>query len=308
MNAPILHRRGPHARADLQRLESPIRDWRIEPSRSAGQPFDTRLRQFADTLVVDARVSRGCTGVRRNAATGFVAIMFIADGRESGAIGTQRLGFDRGDVVVWNSQQANLQFEVTETLRKIMIFLPDKRVRSLWPDLISPSILRLPHESALSPLLAGYFNAFASQLDTLADPHASTAVDVGAELVARAARAQSERCDIDQRSVTIDSAIRYLETNLRDPDLNADRVAAHFGVSTRYLQILFARQGMTVSEWIRQRRLDACRYALQCKTPHETITKIAFTWGFNDSSHFTRLFRQRFGIAPKAYARRYTAT
>jgi len=308
MDAPILHRESSNTRADLRVCENPLQDWRIEPSRSVGQPFDTRLRHFAGMLVVDARLSRGCAGIRQNAARGFVTIMFIADGQENGAIGTQRLCFGRGDVVVWNSQQANLRFEIAEPLQKFMIFLPDKRVRNLWPDLISPSILRLPQDNALSPFLAGYFNVFLAQLDTLADPDASNAVDVGAELVARAARAQTQHCAIDQRSFTIESAIRYLETNLRDPDLSPDRVAAHFGVSTRSLQILFARQGMTASEWIRQRRLDACRNALQCKTPRQTITEIAFTWGFNDPSHFTRLFRQRFGIAPKAYARRHTAT
>ena len=305
MDAPVARRDHSSALADWSRWDSPIQDWRIEPARSIGTPFDTRLRKFTDAILVDARLSRGCVGVRREGAIGFVVVMFIADGRESGTIGAQRLYFERGDVVVWNSRQANLHFEIAQPLHKLMLFVAEERVRGLWPELISPSILHFSKGSNFSPFLAGYFGGFLGTLDTIEDPDASVAADAGVELVARAARAQIARRPVDKGSITVDAAIRYLETKLRDPEIDPDRVAAHFGISTRFLQILFARQGMTVSEWIRQRRLENCRKALQYKAPDETVTEIAFTWGFNDPSHFSRLFRQRFGMTPKAYARRY---
>ncbi len=307
MDAPA--RRGDHPGTppDWRRWESPIQDWRIEPARAHGRPFDTSLREFSDAVVVDARLSRGCVGVRKAASRGFVVVMFIAEGAECGASGPHRYCFERGDVVVWNSRQPNQQFEIIRPLRKFMLFMPDERVHGLWPDLISPSILHFAR-NAFAPLLEGYFSAFLGELGKLSDPLASAAVDAGVELVARAARAQSRRFATGRGVVTVDAAIRYLEANLRDPDVDPDRVAAHFGVSTRYVQILFAREGMTVSDWIRQRRLENCRKALQSKRLEETITEIAFTWGFNDASHFSRLFRRRFGMTPRAYARRYGAS
>jgi AraC-like DNA-binding protein len=32
---------------------------------------------------------------------------------------------------------------------------------------------------------------------------------------------------------------------------------------------------------------------------NRTITEIAFGWGFSDAAHFSRIFRARFGCAPR---------
>ena len=34
---------------------------------------------------------------------------------------------------------------------------------------------------------------------------------------------------------------------------------------------------------------------------HRTITEIAFAWGFNNSAHFNRLFKERYGLSARAY-------
>ena len=55
---------------------------------------------------------------------------------------------------------------------------------------------------------------------------------------------------------------------------------------------------------LRQRRLDRCRSDLEAARRTESITSIALRWGFNDPSHFSRLFRRRYGVAPRALARK----
>ena len=55
---------------------------------------------------------------------------------------------------------------------------------------------------------------------------------------------------------------------------------------------------------VRQRRLDRCRSDLEAARRTESITSIALRWGFNDPSHFSRLFRRRYRIAPRALARK----
>ncbi|MDU6746935.1 MAG: helix-turn-helix domain-containing protein, partial [Bradyrhizobium sp.] len=44
---------------------------------------------------------------------------------------------------------------------------------------------------------------------------------------------------------------------------------------------------------VRQRRLDRCRSDLEAARRTESITSIALRWGFNDPSHFSRLFGRR---------------
>lgn len=101
---------------------------------------------------------------------------------------------------------------------------------------------------------------------------------------------------------------RHIETHLRDSSLSASTVALAFGISARYLHMLFAGDGETISSYILRRRLEQC--AKQLSDPalrHQTITDIAFSWGFNNATHFARVFRDRYDATPREYRNRGTA-
>ena len=96
----------------------------------------------------------------------------------------------------------------------------------------------------------------------------------------------------------------YIERNLRDPDLRPTSIAAKMRLSSRYLRLIFAANEETVSAYILRRRLEEC--ARELASPdlaHQSITQIAFGWGFNSGPHFTRSFRNRFDMAPREYRR-----
>jgi AraC-like DNA-binding protein len=92
----------------------------------------------------------------------------------------------------------------------------------------------------------------------------------------------------------------YIEENLTDPGLSPTTVAAAHHISVRYLQRLFEDQALTVSSWIRERRLEHARRDLvnpdQRGVP---ITVIADRWGFADSAHFSRVFKTAYGLSPR---------
>ncbi|HEY0300512.1 MAG TPA: helix-turn-helix domain-containing protein [Rhizomicrobium sp.] len=95
---------------------------------------------------------------------------------------------------------------------------------------------------------------------------------------------------------------RYIEANLRNPNLNVRSVAAAFGISPRYLHVLFAGERETVSSFILRRRVEACgRQLTDMLWQGRTITEIAFGWGFNNATHFARVFREHYGTSPRAY-------
>jgi AraC-like DNA-binding protein len=96
----------------------------------------------------------------------------------------------------------------------------------------------------------------------------------------------------------------YIDSRLDDPDLTPGIIARDNGISLRYLHYLFKFSGISVSEWVREQRLKKCYQKLtSAKFEESSITSIAFSLGFNSSSHFTRLFKQKFGMTPR-YARR----
>jgi AraC-like DNA-binding protein len=98
---------------------------------------------------------------------------------------------------------------------------------------------------------------------------------------------------------------RFIDDNLRDPELSVEGVAERFGVSSRYLQMLFAAESETASSYIRRRRLEGCRVQLADPVWSERgITEIAFGWGFNNAAHFARAFREEFGMSARDFRRR----
>ena len=91
----------------------------------------------------------------------------------------------------------------------------------------------------------------------------------------------------------------YIDAHLSEPDLSLSDIAWNNGISLRYLHQLFRQTDMSASEWLRLRRLQrsydllsSSRYAAQ------SITEIAYSMGFNSSSHFSNLFRAQFGVRP----------
>jgi AraC-like DNA-binding protein len=97
---------------------------------------------------------------------------------------------------------------------------------------------------------------------------------------------------------------RHVEQHLGDPDLDAARLAAHFGISARYVQMIFARDGSSLTQTLLELRLQTVAERLR-REPLRPIGDIALEAGFGDLSHFCRRFRERFGVNARAYRSGY---
>lgn len=98
--------------------------------------------------------------------------------------------------------------------------------------------------------------------------------------------------------------IRYIESHLHDPGLTAESVADGVYLSPRHLRTIFSVSGEKVSAYILRRRLEEC--ARLMRDPAwcgQTLANIAFSRGFSSAAHFTRSFRDHFGVSPREYRR-----
>jgi AraC family transcriptional regulator, positive regulator of tynA and feaB len=91
----------------------------------------------------------------------------------------------------------------------------------------------------------------------------------------------------------------FIREHLRDPDLCIDQISAALGCTKRYLHMLFSDRGTTIGDYIRHTRLQHCREELETQAG-KSVTDVAFSWGFSSSSHFSRVFREHFGVVPSA--------
>ncbi|MFE4513917.1 helix-turn-helix domain-containing protein [Kitasatospora sp. NPDC056783] len=94
----------------------------------------------------------------------------------------------------------------------------------------------------------------------------------------------------------------HIEENLADPDLAPEAIARSQHISVRYLHKLFQQDGTTVGQFVRQRRLDACRRELERPSRRQTsVSAVAHRWGFVSHSHFSRAFRDTYGVSPREW-------
>lgn len=94
----------------------------------------------------------------------------------------------------------------------------------------------------------------------------------------------------------------HIRTHLADSDLSLSEAAVALGISPRYVNDLLADEETSFQRYVLAERLGQCRRDLASPVlAHRHISEIAFAWGFNDVSHFGRVFREHFGMSPRDF-------
>jgi len=104
----------------------------------------------------------------------------------------------------------------------------------------------------------------------------------------------------------LSQAKEYIEEHLNDVTLTPERIASVQHVSSRTLHRLFESDGLTISGWVRARRLEHCRQDLVDPAFSDVpVSHIGSRWGLWDAAHFSRLFKSTYGLSPRAYRLAY---
>jgi AraC-like DNA-binding protein len=101
---------------------------------------------------------------------------------------------------------------------------------------------------------------------------------------------------------------RLIALRFDEPDLASGEIAHGLGVSLRLLQKVFAERGETVMGRLWEERVNRAAQLLSApEATDRSVTDIAFACGFNDSSHFGRVFAERMGTAPSRWRKQRRA-
>jgi AraC-like DNA-binding protein len=93
----------------------------------------------------------------------------------------------------------------------------------------------------------------------------------------------------------------YVEDRLADPTLSVNSLARAFGVTPRHVHRVFAGFETTPSSYILDCRLNFAAAQLRNVNSNANVTQIAFDSGFSDCTSFSRAFRKKYGITPRAF-------
>ncbi|CBG75878.1 putative regulatory protein [Streptomyces scabiei 87.22] len=284
--------------------------WALSYSRRDHLDATVRYRQL-DALIVSEFRGGGYSGHRSpdtDSRLGGprVGVMINLSGRLVCRQGDDTLVLGPDQLLLWDSETAE-GFDAVEPRRELSLMLPREQAP---PALAAAATsgrgaVSVAAGSGLASIAADQLRAITRELDHLGDAGLAIACQSLFDTLDTAL--DSARAPAGTRSALREALLvrvrRYIEDHLDDADLCATSVAEAHDVSVRTLHLAFADTGTTVGRWIRARRLRACYRDLTRAGGTATVTDVAFRWGFNDVAHFSRVFKQAYGVTPSSVRR-----
>jgi AraC-like DNA-binding protein len=162
------------------------------------------------------------------------------------------------------------------------------------------------HLSPMASQLQRHFQILLRDADAISQSPAAAMIGqattdlVRAALVAGADEEPFRSDGWEQNLITV--AKSYISQHLAEPDVGAEAIARALFISVRQVYKLWETEPRSLGQWILERRLDAARRELTSpRRRNQTIAAIAGRWGFVDATHFSRRFRQAYGMSPREW-------
>lgn len=93
-----------------------------------------------------------------------------------------------------------------------------------------------------------------------------------------------------------------VDANLSKCGATCEEIAAAAGISVRYANQLLDAEKTSLQRLLFSRRIEKCQASLSDPAQaHRQISDIAYSWGFEDVSHFGRLFKAMVGMTPRDF-------
>lgn len=208
-----------------------------------------------------------------------------------------------GDMALYSSVRAyRLAFDA-DFLQTVVV-IPAAPLRAMCPNIDALTAIVQRRDNPLVNLLTAvansYFGTPFEQLPHQATVHAANALT---EIVAGCVLNFQGNTTHASSNLTLFHLARikkYVLAHLGDIELSVSKVAAVLNLSPAHIHRLFETEPTTFSTWIWDCRLAACRRELcQQSQAHQSIGEITYNNGFGNASHFSRMFRARFGMTAR---------
>jgi len=248
-----------------------------------------------------ARVSRISDPARAARGPRWFDIHFQLSGRSANLQGGREAVLEAGDFTLCDATRP-YSVRFTEANHMLCIKAPQAALARRVGDVEQVLCRPVSGRSGPGAMLSAFLRSLWTQIEDQRDVGAPEAVaDLVLDLVGLAYRPLREgQAARSAQELWLERARALIDERICEPDLGVAAIAEALGVTPRYLQMLFAQARCTPTAYILDRRLRLAADRLR-RGEGKGVTDVAMAVGFNDLTHFGRVFRRCYGVTPRDY-------
>lgn len=227
--------------------------------------------------------------------------VFQLDGTAGMAQDDNKVLLSAGDITLINASRPS-DFTYSENSRQLSLILPSHLVEHT----LRFNQVKCGHRIAASSPIAMLSHRLVldvTRQKCLSLQESEATLEAIVSLLRPAISHTEDGNDVHER--VFRKTLSCIDQHIRSEDLCPEWLAREVGMSTRGLYRMFARKGLVVARYIKNRRLDLCAESLRQVHTEQKLSALGYSWGFSDSSYFSTAFKTRFGISPGEYRKRH---
>jgi AraC-like DNA-binding protein len=209
-----------------------------------------------------------------------------------------------GDFALYDSTRPyELLFE--EDFQQFVLMLPGATLRTRVKATERMTASAVSGRRGAGHLMIGMIETLWRDIDTLEPASADAVADSVLNILVAGLKTlpAAQHAEVSNLTALHRDQIRaFMLQHLRDPRLSVGMIAAALRLSPSTVHRAFQGEPCSAAHWIWAQRLDASKRDLADPALRQrSVSEIAFGWGFNDAAHFSRAFKERFGVTPKEF-------
>ena len=275
--------------------------WRFDRAQTQRLEASLALRSLGALRLARVRVTewsgrRSTREIRANPEPYLTVLMPLRGSIElASEQGSQRVG--KHELGIWDSTRP-MSFAIGRTsLEMLSVLVPQRLLRASRSDCAGQHCSRIGRDNVLSELCVRHMTTLARFLDDELRPYELTISDLTTSIFD--ALLAGERGGLRDRHRLLADIKEYIECYIVEDTLSAATIADAFDITPRYVHKLFEPGGCSVRDWILRRRVE--RSTSDLEQSRDSVTTIAYKWGFKDLGHYSRVFRRVFGLPPSTW-------
>ena len=269
--------------------------------------------KILEIYVGACKVFRDLKSVKKDTKEDLVCQALILSGSCNLTFGGESVELHKGEIFILDSTKP-IKLEVTKNLHCLAVYMPLALIQSWIPRIWNTLDTRkIKTNTQQGSLLKGFMQLIQKYSDTQQWDHENTNASnskkafvplmaANSAMLVHALLSPNKDRVKTIKEIQLDATKEHILVHLTDSSISPTTISKEMGFSVRYLHWLFNQEDETVSQYIMRKRIEFAQTLLNSSAnTFFSITDVAFICGFNDSTHFSRRFKQQVGLSPSKY-------